>query len=55
MDFTDLVGNSGVEQDPLSRGGLTGIDVRHDTDIPVTLKWSLSRHCIYSVSGSGWI
>jgi hypothetical protein len=55
MDLTNLVGNSGVKQDALSRGGLSSIDVRHDADVPVTLKWSLSRHCIYSVSGSGWI
>ena len=34
VDFTDLVRNPGVEQDPLRRRGLPGIDVRHDADIP---------------------
>ena len=34
VDFADLVRNPGVEKDPLSGGGLTGIDVRHDDDIP---------------------
>src|SRR4029079_3166000 len=33
VDLTDLVGDAGVEQDPLGGGGLTGIDVRHDADV----------------------
>ena len=31
--LTDLVGFTRVKKDPLRRGGLTGIDVCHDTDI----------------------
>ena len=31
--FTDLVGFARVEKDSLRRGGFTGIDVSHDTDI----------------------
>jgi hypothetical protein len=34
VDFSDLVRNPGVEQDPFSRGGLAGIDVGHDADVP---------------------
>jgi len=33
VHLTDLVGDAGVEQDPLSSGGLTGINVSHDADI----------------------
>ena len=35
VDFTDLVVHTGVEQDALGGRGLAGVDVRHDTDIPV--------------------
>ena len=37
VDFTDLVRLPGVEEDPLGRGRLPGIDVGHDADVPVTL------------------
>ena len=33
MSLTDLVLLTGVVQDALGRGGLTGIDVSHDTDV----------------------
>ena len=33
VDFADLVRDPGVEQDPLRRRRLTGIDVRHDADV----------------------
>ena len=33
VDLTDLVGDAGVEQDALGRGGLAGIDVGHDADV----------------------
>ena len=33
VHLADLVGLTRVEKDSLGRGGLTGIDVRHDTDI----------------------
>ena len=44
MHFTDLVVLPGVVQDALGRGRLTGIDVGHDADIPVTLERCVSRH-----------
>jgi hypothetical protein len=34
VDFTNLVRDPGVEQDPFRRRRLTGIDVRHDADVP---------------------
>jgi hypothetical protein len=34
VDLADFVRNSGVVQNSLCRGGLAGIDVRHDADIP---------------------
>jgi hypothetical protein len=37
MDLADAVRASRVEQDALRGRGLTGIDVRHDADIPATL------------------
>jgi hypothetical protein len=33
VDLTDLVRDTGVEQDPLSRRRLTGVDVSHDPDV----------------------
>ena len=36
VDLADLVRFSGVEEDPLGRGRLPGIDVGHDADVPVT-------------------
>ena len=38
MRLTELVGAAGVEQDTLRRGGLAGVDVRHDTDVSCILK-----------------
>jgi hypothetical protein len=33
VDLTDLVVDAGVEQDPLGRRRLAGIDVGHDADV----------------------
>jgi hypothetical protein len=37
MHFTDLVVNTGVKQNTLGSGGLTGVNVSGDTDITVAL------------------
>jgi hypothetical protein len=37
MDLTNTMNAPCVEQDPLCRRGLTGIDVRHDADVPQML------------------
>jgi hypothetical protein len=33
VNLADLVRDAGVEQDPLGRRRLAGIDVRHDADV----------------------
>ena len=38
------VGDTGVEEDALGRGGLPGVDVRHDPDVPGHREGSLPRH-----------
>ena len=45
MDLTDLVRDSGIEEDPFGRGRLPGIDVGHDADIPDSIQRCLARHC----------
>jgi hypothetical protein len=34
MNFTHAVGTTGIEQNTFCCGGLTGIDVSHDSDVP---------------------
>ena len=36
--LTELIGTAGVEKDTLRRGGLAGVNMRHDTDISCILK-----------------
>jgi hypothetical protein len=45
VDFTNLVRNPGVEEDPLGGGRLPGIDVRHDADVPGSFQGVLRFHC----------
>ena len=40
MGFTDLVVDTGVEEDTFAQSGLAGVDVRHDTDVTVSDKGS---------------
>ena len=44
VNLTDLVGLTGVEKDTLGRGGLTGIDVGHDTDVTSQVEVLLSHN-----------
>jgi hypothetical protein len=37
MDLANTVRASCIEQDALRGGGLTGIDVGHDADVPATI------------------
>ena len=46
MDFADLVGLSGVVEDPLGRRGLAGIDVGHDAEVAVVLDRVRAGHRI---------
>ena len=47
VDLTDLVGDAGVEEDALGRGGLAGVDVRHDADVAdlVEVRGDVDGHC----------
>jgi hypothetical protein len=38
MHLADFVRLAGIVENTLGRGRLTGIDVRHDADIPVVLE-----------------
>jgi hypothetical protein len=44
MNLADPVHPTGVEQNTLRRGGLTGINVRHDPDVSEQWKWRRPRH-----------
>jgi hypothetical protein len=37
MDLTDAVRDPRIKEDALRRGGLAGINVRHDADVPATI------------------
>jgi hypothetical protein len=37
MDLTDLMRNTGVKKNTLGRGRLSGINVRHDADVAITI------------------
>src|SRR5215469_7605830 len=50
---TDLVGHTRVIKDPLGRGGLAGVDVRHDPDIPGVFEFERSSHSPSSLFVSG--
>ncbi|EAQ30599.1 hypothetical protein NAP1_07465 [Erythrobacter sp. NAP1] len=47
VHFADLVGLAGVVEDTLGRGGLAGIDVRHDADIAIALQRIIAGHNIF--------
>ena len=42
VHLADLVGLAGVVEDALGRGGLAGVDVRHDADVAVVLEGNLA-------------
>src|SRR5690606_2212702 len=44
VDFTDLVTDTGVEQDALGGRRLAGIDVSHDAEVAITLDGGLASH-----------
>ena len=44
VNFADLVRAPGIVQNPLGRGRLAGIDMRHDTDIPIPLEGCRACH-----------
>ena len=52
VDLADLVGATRVIEDALSRRRLTGVDVRHDPDVPGLLERVLAGH-VSGVSSGG--
>jgi hypothetical protein len=38
MHFTNTVRDAGIKQDALCRCRLSGVDVRHNTDVPATIQ-----------------
>ena len=44
MYLTELVRHPGVKQDALGGRGFTGIDVRHDADVPVSFDGCCTSH-----------
>ena len=60
MNLTDLVVDTGVEQDSLGGRGLARVDVGHDPDVPDLgqIEARLGRHAILSVAfvgAGGWL
>ena len=49
MDFADLVGLAGVEEDTLRRRRLAGIDMRHDADIAIALRADSRGPCVFGL------
>ena len=49
MDLAHFVRFSGVIQDPLGRRRLTGINVRHNTDITKSIKGCFACHFLNSI------
>jgi hypothetical protein len=41
MNFTDFMVYTGVEQNTFGSSGFTGVDVRRDTDVTVSVRWVL--------------
>ena len=53
VNLTHLVGAAGVEQDALGRRRLTGVDVRHDPDVPGLIEGYFAWHgCEFNPSVS---
>ena len=50
VDLADLVGDAGVEEDPLGGRGLAGIDVGHDADVAGALERDVWRERIPTFS-----
>jgi hypothetical protein len=40
----------GIEEDALGQGGLAGVDMRHDPDVPVSIERYLAWHCVVDPS-----
>ena len=52
VDLAHAVDAAGVEQDALGQGGLAGIDVGHDADVPYPFQCVATHHCSFA-AGTG--
>jgi hypothetical protein len=50
MHLADAMGNARIEQDALSRRRLSGVDVRHNSDVPATIQRYLASHGLFSLN-----
>ena len=48
MHLADLVGLAGVEEDPLGRRRLAGVDMRHDAEVAVAVEGIIAGHLVSS-------
>jgi hypothetical protein len=48
------MGDPGVEQNALGRRRLSGVDVRHDSNIPAAIQRYLASHDVFSLLLSGF-
>jgi hypothetical protein len=55
VHFANAMGDPRVIEDALGRRRLSGVDVRHDSDIPATVERYLSRHDILSLLLAGFV
>jgi hypothetical protein len=47
VNFTELVRDTGVEQNAFGRRRLTGIDVGHDADVAIPFDGRCTGHCLF--------
>jgi hypothetical protein len=52
MHFADAVRDARIEQDALCRCRLSGVDVRHDSDVPATIQRYGASHGSFFLAGS---
>jgi hypothetical protein len=51
MHLANTVGDAGIKQDALCRCRLSGVDVRHDSDIPATIQRYGASHGSFFLAG----
>jgi hypothetical protein len=51
MHFADAVRNARVKKDTLCRCRLSGVDVRHDSDVPATIQRYGASHGSFFLAG----
>jgi hypothetical protein len=52
MHFANAVRDARIKQDALCRCRLSGVDVRHDSDVPATIQRYGASHGNYFLAGA---